>query len=147
MLRIEGGLAFAGHELDNQTDPFEAGIGLAVPPKSKTAPFSGREALERRKASPQRKLVGLLLDATTVPAQGGCVRAERVQVGVVTFATRSHVLGQTIALVRVDVPHAGLGSALEIGQINGHQKRLTDTVMPFPHFDPGKARAKGDDIA
>ncbi|WP_188788542.1 hypothetical protein [Salipiger pallidus] len=63
------------------------------------------------------------------------------------FATRSHILGQTIALARVDVTHAGLGTALEIGQIDYHQKRLAHPVVPFPRLGLGKARAKGDDIA
>ena len=31
MLRIEGGLIFAGSEFDDQTDPYEAGIGFTVP--------------------------------------------------------------------------------------------------------------------
>src|SRR5262249_592464 len=59
MLRIEAGLIFAGYEFCDQTDPFEAGIGFTVPLKSKEEDFVGREALERRKASPQRTLVGL----------------------------------------------------------------------------------------
>ncbi|WP_277874157.1 hypothetical protein [Salipiger pallidus] len=38
-----------GHEFDNQSGPFEAGIGLTVPLTFKAMPCSGREALERRK--------------------------------------------------------------------------------------------------
>ncbi|MDO6587605.1 DUF1989 domain-containing protein [Salipiger sp. 1_MG-2023] len=144
MLRIEAGLAFAGHEFDDQTDPFEAGIGFTVPLKSKEADFSGREALLERKAHPQRKLVGLEVDATTVPSHGDCVRLGRVQVGVITSATRSPILGKTIALARVEALHAILGTELQIGQLDGHQKRLTARVVAFPHFDPTKSRAKGD---
>ncbi|MBY6004546.1 aminomethyltransferase family protein [Salipiger bermudensis] len=144
MLRIESGLAFAGHEFDDQTDPFEAGIGFTVPLKSKEADFSGRAALEERKAHPQRRLVGLEIDATTVPAHGDCVRLGRVQVGVITSGTRSPILGKTIALARVETPYTDVGTELEIGQLDGHQKRLTARVVPFPHFDPTKSRAKGD---
>ncbi|WP_245848379.1 DUF1989 domain-containing protein [Actibacterium ureilyticum] len=144
MLRIESGLAFAGHEFDDQTDPFEAGIGFTVPLKSKTDDFIGRAALETRKAAPQRRLVGLELPARTVPAHGDCVRLGRVQVGVVTSATRSPILNKTIALARVDIQHAEIGTELEIGQLDGHQKRLQATVVRFPHFDPDKSRAKGD---
>ncbi|APZ51458.1 DUF1989 domain-containing protein [Salipiger abyssi] len=144
MLRIESGLAFAGHEFDDQTDPFEAGIGFTVPLKSKAADFVGRAALEERKAHPQRRLVGLEIDATTVPAHGDCVRLGRVQVGVITSATRSPVLSRTIALARVDIPYAETGTELEIGQLDGHQKRLAARVVPFPHFDPTKSRARGE---
>ena len=45
MLRIEAGLAFAGYEFCDQTDPFEAGIGFTVPLTSKNDDFIGREAL------------------------------------------------------------------------------------------------------
>ncbi|MGR3376212.1 DUF1989 domain-containing protein [Salipiger abyssi] len=144
MLRIESGLAFAGHEFDDQTDPFEAGIRFTVPLKSKAADFVGRAALEERKAHPQRRLVGLEIDATTVPAHGDCVRLGRVQVGVITSATRSPVLSRTIALARVDIPYAETGTELEIGQLDGHQKRLAARVVPFPHFDPTKSRARGE---
>ena len=61
MLRIEAGLIFAGYEFCDQTDPFEAGIGFTVPLKTKEDDFIGREALEKRKAHPQRALVGLNL--------------------------------------------------------------------------------------
>ncbi|MBF9033484.1 DUF1989 domain-containing protein [Rhodobacterales bacterium HKCCE2091] len=143
MLRIEVGLAFAGHEFDDQTDPFEAGIGFTVALKSGVE-FIGRDALVARKDSPQKKLVGLLVEGNEVPAHGDCVRLGRVQVGTVTSATRSPILDRTIALARVFTPHAAEGTALEIGQLDGHQKRLPATVVPFPHFDPAKSRAKGE---
>ncbi|NIW38874.1 MAG: aminomethyltransferase, partial [Gemmatimonadetes bacterium] len=54
MLRIEAGLIFYGYEFCDQTDPFEAGIGFTVPLKSKEDDFIGRDALLRRKESPQR---------------------------------------------------------------------------------------------
>ena len=51
MVRIEAGLIFAGYEFDDQTDPFEAGIGFTVALKTKNEDFIGREALVRRKES------------------------------------------------------------------------------------------------
>ena len=39
MLRIESGLIFAGYEFDDQTDPFEAGIGFTVPLKIEAGRF------------------------------------------------------------------------------------------------------------
>lgn len=143
MLRVEAGLAFAGHEFDERTDPFEAGIGFTVPLKSKEAEFSGRSALEGRKVAPQRKLVGLELEGRSLPAHGDCVRLGRVQVGVVTSAVWSPILNKGIVLARMDVPHVAPGLAVEIGQLDGHQKRLKAAIVSFPHFDPQKTRAKG----
>ncbi len=59
LVRIEAGLVFGGYEFCSQTDPFEAGIGFAVPSK-KQDDYVGKVALERpsRKSSAQ-VLVGL----------------------------------------------------------------------------------------
>lgn len=143
MLRVEAGLIFAGSEFCDRTDPFEAGIGFTVALKSK-GDFLGRAALERRKAHPQRRLVGLELEGGTVPASGDPVRLGRAQVGEVTSAIRSPWLGRVIALARVDVPHDADGTALDVGQLDGLQKRLRARVVPFPHVDPTKSRVKGE---
>lgn len=144
MLRIEAGLIFAGYEFSDQTDPFEAGIGFTVPLKTQTDDFIGRAALEERKAHPQRKLVGLELEGRTVPANGDCVRLGKAQIGEITSAMTSPVLGKTIALARLDVTHAEPGTAVEVGQLDGEQKRLSAVVCAFPHFDPTKERVKGN---
>ena len=50
LVRVEAGLIFANYEFDDQTDPFEAGIGFTVPLKSKEDDFIGKESLIERKA-------------------------------------------------------------------------------------------------
>jgi len=42
------------------------------------------------------------------------------------------------------VTHANTGTAIEVGQLDGQQKRLKACVVPFPHFDPTKERVKGN---
>ena len=37
-----------------------------------------------------------------------------------------------------------IGTEIEIGQLDGQQKRLKARVVPFPHFDPKKERVKGN---
>ena len=142
ILRIEAGLVFAGQEFDDQTDPFEAGIGFTVALKGTNETFIGREALERRKASPQRRLVGLDLEGNVTPGTGDSIHVGRARVGQVTSATRSPSLGRTIALAHVDVCHADTGSRLEVGQLDGLQKRIPATVVRFPHYDPDKIRVR-----
>ena len=142
MVRIEAGLVFAGYEFCDQTDPFEAGIGFTVPLRTKTDDFIGREALVRRSEHPQRKLVGLDIDANDAVGHGDCVHVGRAQVGVVTSAMRSPLLGRTIALARVDVIHADIGTEVEVGKLDGHQKRLPARVVRFPHYDPEKSRVR-----
>ena len=144
MLRVEAGLVFAGSEFTDQTDPFEAGIGFTVPLKTQNDDFIGRAAIEARKAHPGRKLVGLEIEGGTVPTGGDCLRIGKAQVGEVTSAVKSPVLGKTIALARLSVTHAEPGTAVEVGQLDGQQKRLKAVVTRFPHFDPTKERVKGN---
>ena len=54
------------------------------------------------------------------------------------------ILGKTIALARVATTHAEPGTEIEIGQLDGLQKRLRARVVPYPHFDPTKERVKGN---
>ncbi|MEW9806247.1 DUF1989 domain-containing protein [Mesorhizobium marinum] len=142
MVRIEAGLIFANYEFSDETDPFEAGIGFTVPLKSKQDDFIGRAALIRRKETPARKLVGLEIDGNVNVGHGDCVHVGRPQIGVVTSSMRSPVLGKNIALARVDVAHAEIGTAVEIGKLDGHQKRLPATIVAFPHYDPKKTKPR-----
>ena len=142
MVRIEAGLVFAGYEFCDQTDPFEAGIGFTVALNSKNEDFIGREALMRRLEHPQKKLVGLDLEGAELVGHGDCVHIGRAQVGVITSATRSPILNKTIALARVDVTQCQLGTEVEVGKLDGHQKRLPARIVRFPHYDPDKTRVR-----
>ena len=142
MVRIEAGLIFAHYEFDSETDPFEAGIGFAVPLKTKSDDFIGKEALIKRKEHPRRKLVGLEIDSNEAVGHGDCVHIGRAQVGVVTSSMRSPILGKNIALARVDALNADLGTEVEIGKLDGHQKRLPAKIVKFAAYDPEKTRPR-----
>ncbi|WP_036022201.1 glycine cleavage T C-terminal barrel domain-containing protein, partial [Paraburkholderia mimosarum] len=142
MLRIEAGLVFAGHEFSDETDPFEAGIGFTVPLKTKQDDFIGRAALERRSAHPQRVLTGLEIEGNESVHHGDCVHAGRAQVGVVTSAMRSPLSGKNIALCRIDVAYAQHGAAVQIGKLDGQQKRFDARVCAPTFYDPQKARVR-----
>lgn len=142
-LRIEAGLIFAGYDFSDQTDPYEAGIGFCVPLKSKQDDFIGRAALLRRNASPQHKLVGLQLDGNEQAHHGDCVHDGRAQIGVITSATRSPLLGKNIALCRLDVGYCEPGTRVEIGKLDGQQKRIGATVADSTiAYDPDKSRVR-----
>ncbi len=137
MLRIEAGLVLAGYEFDDQTDPFEAGIGFTVT-AGKEDDFVGKDALAERREHPQRVLVGLELEGNETAGHGDCVHVGRQQVGVVTSGTRSPVLKKNVALCRMNVRYAELGTEVEVGKLDGHQKRIPATVVRFPFYDPEK---------
>ena len=141
MVRIEAGLVFGGHDFDSTTDPLEAGIGFTVPSK-KEEDYIGKAAIERRRAHPSRKLVGLEIQGNEKASHGDPVFVGRAQVGVVTSAMRSPILKKNIALARVDVAHSELGAALEIGKLDTKQKRLKSEIVSFPFYDPTKSRVR-----
>ena len=142
MLRIESGLIFFNAEFNDQTDPFEAGIGFTVPLKTKEDDFVGKEALLKRKANPQRKLVGLELEGGEPGANGDTVHAGRNQVGIITSGTKSPILSKNVALCRMAIEYAEEGTEVEVGKIDGHQKRIPARVVRFPFYDPDKTRVR-----
>ena len=142
LLRIEAGLILFGNEFDGQTDPFEAGVGFTVPLKTKKEDFIGKDILIKRKENPQKKLVGLELAGKEKANHGDCVHIGRSQVGVITSGCISPTLNKNIALCRIDVDHSELGKEVEVGKIDGHQKRIPAKIVPFPHYDPQKLRVK-----
>ncbi|MDC3039500.1 DUF1989 domain-containing protein [Candidatus Pelagibacter sp.] len=141
-LRIEAGLILFGNEFDGQQDPFEAGIGFAVPLKTKEEDFIGKEILKERKTNPQKKLVGLELIGKEASGHGDCVHVGRSQIGIVTSGCLSAILNKNIALCRIDAQYSEPGTEVEVGKIDGHQKRISAKVVAFPHFDPKKTRVR-----
>jgi aminomethyltransferase len=141
MVRIEAGLVFGGHDFDSTIDPFEAGIAFTVPAK-KEENYIGKAALDKRRANPLWKFVGLEIASNETPSHGDPIFVGRAQVGHVTSATRSPLLKKTIAFARVDVTHGAAGTELEVGRLDGMQKRLKATVVPIPFYDPKKERVR-----
>jgi glycine cleavage system T protein (aminomethyltransferase) len=141
VVRIEAGLIFAGYEFDDQVDPFEAGIGFTVA-LDHDEDFVGRAALEERRAHPQRRLVGLELSGNEVAGHGDFVYVGRQRVGVVTSGCRSPYRRKPVALCRMAVQYAEIGTEVEIGKLDGQQKRIPAEVVRFPFYDPDKTRPR-----
>ena len=76
-------------------------------------------------------------------ASGDPVLLGRARVGEVTSATTSPVLDRCIALARVNVEYAAPGTKLEVGKLDGEQKRITAFVRRLPFYDPERSRVRG----
>lgn len=100
-LRMEYKLALYGHELSEEINPLEAGLGWAV--KLQKADFVGKAALEKIKAEGVgRRLVALRLHGRAIARQGDAIVDEAgAQIGVVTSGAPSPSLGAPIALAFV----------------------------------------------
>ncbi|MGI9486175.1 MAG: glycine cleavage T C-terminal barrel domain-containing protein, partial [Geminicoccaceae bacterium] len=104
--------------------------------------FIGRAALEKRKASPQRRLVGLELVGNEPAVPGDCIHIGKSHIGDVTSACRSPILKKNIALAKINTEYTEPGTKVEIGKLDGHQKRLPATVTRFPFYDPDKTKVR-----
>src|SRR5436190_18532753 len=74
-LRVEAGMPLYGNELDESTNPFEAGLGRVVK-LDKPDEFVGRAALERvSRDGVERKLVGLVVRGRGIARHGYPIRS------------------------------------------------------------------------
>ena len=60
----------------------------------------------------------------------------------VTSGTRSPTLRRSIALARHAVQYAEIGTEVEVGKLDGLQKRIPARVVRFPFYDPDKTRPR-----
>ena len=96
-LRLEAKMALYGHEISDQTNPIEAGLGWAV--SLDKGDFVGREALEREKRlGPARKLIGFEMIERGVPRAEQPIFKDGAHVGFVTSGTYSPTLDKPIGL-------------------------------------------------
>ena len=86
--------------------------------------------------------MGLELQGDEVAAHGDCVHIGRQQIGTVTSGVRSPILAKNIALCRMTVEHSEPGTEVEVGKLDGHQKRLPAIVVSYPFYDPDKSRVR-----
>lgn len=128
-LRIEAALPLYGHEIDESTTPWEAGLGRFV---DLGHAFVGREALERQlREGVPRRLVGLEVRGNALARPGNEIFAGERAVGHVTSGTFSYSLGKPVALGYVRPEFAEAGRPLAIG-IRG--RRVAAEVVPLPFY-------------
>ena len=129
-LRLEAAMPLYGHELDEATDPYTAGLGFAVKPDA--AEFIGREAvLVARDRADRSRRVGLRLDGRRIAREGAAIFNGDTGVGEVTSGTFSPTLEVVIAMAYVEPAAADVGTALEV-DIRG--KRVAAEVVKLPFY-------------
>jgi len=129
-LRLEAAMPLYGHELNETTDPYTAGLPFAV--KLDKGPFIGREALERAKANTTRpKRVGLELAIKRIAREGTEVfSTDGQKVGHVTSGTASPTLDKSIAMAYLNADCARVGTAVEV-DIRGQRVPAQVVKLPF----------------
>ena len=129
-LRLEMKYCLYGNDIDQTTNPLEAGLGWIT--KLNKGEFISREALLQIKAAGlKRKLIGFDMPGRAFPRHGYAIYSGGERVGVVTSGTFSPSLEKGIGTGYVPVELAAVGTPLEIEIRNS---RMPATVCETPFY-------------
>ncbi|MFF1359292.1 FAD-dependent oxidoreductase [Streptomyces sp. NPDC058297] len=135
-LRLEKGYRSWGHDMTEEHDPYEAGVGFAV--RMDRGDFLGKAALERKGEQPARRLTPLLLDDPAAVVLGKePVHVEGVPAGYVTSASYGYTLGRCVAYAWLPPLATGTGVHIEF-----FGEKVSATVAEEPLFDPEMSRIR-----
>jgi aminomethyltransferase len=128
-LRTEMKYSLYGHEIDDTTNPFEAGLGWVFKPQAKD--FIGKEEALKSKEKNTRDLVAIkTLDAGIPRPDYNVVDSQGLVLGRVVSGTHSPLLDGGIAIAYVSKNQAGIGQELFI-DIRGRKVKSKVVKAPF----------------
>jgi aminomethyltransferase len=130
-LRLEASLRLYGNDIDETTDPWEAGLGWTV--KLEGRDFLGKQALiARKERGLTRKLVGIEMTGRGIARHGyPVVDASGAKIGEVTSGSPCPTLGKNLGLAYVPIAQSALGAPLLV-EIRG--KAIEAKVVPTPFY-------------
>lgn len=129
-LRLESGMSLYGHELADDINPLESGLGWIT--KLQKGDFIGRDALAAvKETGVGRKLVGFEMTDRGIARDGFDVYVDDKKVGVVTSGSPAPFLKKNIGLAFVPVEFANIGQEIKI-DVRG--KLLTAAVIETPFY-------------
>lgn len=128
-LRLEKGFCLYGHDIDDQTSPYEAGLGWIT--KLGKGDFMAKDILEAQKENGvDRKLVGLEMIDKGIPRQHYLLKDEAGnEIGHITSGTMAPSLGKAIALAYVSKPFSKTDSEVFVSV---RDKMLKAKVVSVP---------------
>ncbi len=133
-LRLEMGMLLYGNDMDEETNPLEAGLGWIT--KFEKEDFIGKEALLKMKETGvKRKLTGFkIIDEQmarrAIPRHGFTITLNGKEIGRVTSGTLSPTLQTSIAMGYIDREHCDEGNEVKIS-IRGKEMAFSVTKPPF----------------
>lgn len=129
-LRLEMKYALYGSDIDESTNPYEAGLGWIVK-LDKEGGFVGRDALARiKEEGPARKLAGFRLTERGIPRPGYPVVVKGEAVSEVRGGTMSPSLGYGIGTCYLPPEHVRPGTPIGV-EIRGRESGAEVTKTPF----------------
>ena len=127
-LRMEMKFCLYGNDIDDATNPIEAGLGWIT--KLNKNKFIGKKSLLLAKENRIRHLTAFKMDERAVPRKGYSIYADGNKVGKVTSGTQSPSLQKGIGLGYVQFGKHKVGMELDL-DIRGIMKKATIIKPPF----------------
>lgn len=129
-LRTEMKYSLYGHEIDDTTNPYEAGLGWVVKPAKKD--FIGKgPMLAVKEKGLSRSLIGFKMLDKGIPRQGyDLYSIDNNLIGKVTSGTHSPSLDEPIGIAYVSAAHAAEGSEIFV-DIRGRKVKAKVCKTPF----------------
>lgn len=129
-LRLEMGFCLYGNDIDQTTNPLEAGLGWIT--KLNKNDFNSKEKLLKiQNEGLTRKLIGFKLDDKKVfPRHGYEIHSDGKKIGVVTSGTFSPTLEIGIGMGYVEIENSGIGSSIDI-IVRDKKAEATIVKLPF----------------
>jgi aminomethyltransferase len=128
-LRLEMGYSLYGNDIDQNTNPIEAGLGWIT--KLKKPSFIAKDILVKiKEEGPRRKLVAMISDEKAFPRHGYDLSFDGKKVGTITSGTVSPILDKAIALGYVETEFVGEGNKINF-LIRNKEVPAQITKLPF----------------
>lgn len=127
-LRLEASMPLYGHEMTDEINPIEAGLGFAV--KRKKEAFIGKEALPVKEEL-TRKRVGLKVTGRGIIREEAELFSGDKKIGVSTSGTHCPYLGYPVAMAYLDVAYIEPGTPVT-AIVRG--RKIEAEVVPTPFY-------------
>lgn len=129
-LRLEAAMPLYGHELTEEINAAQTGLGFAISLKERE--FVGKEAIVAARANPDLpKRIGIEMDGRRAAREHSQVFQGETLVGEVTSGTFSPTLQRPIAMAYVSPSAAAAGTELHV-DVRG--TRLASRVVDLPFY-------------
>ena len=134
-LRLEMKYCLYGNDIDETTNPIEAGLGWIT--KLEKGDFIGKAAILEEKANWSRRLVCLEMQERAIPRPGYKVYDDDNQIGYITSGSQSPVLKKGIGLAYLNRGFTKSGNEVMVAIRSQFKKAL---VVKPPFYKDGTAQ-------
>lgn len=127
-LRLEMGYCLYGNDIDQTTNPIEAGLSWIT--KLNKPDFIGKQALLKAKENILRKLVAMISEEKTFPRHGYDISSNGKKIGYITSGTVSPTLDKAIALGYVEKDFSAVDTEVNF-VVRGKEFSAKVVKLPF----------------